>query len=471
MTRRMQEIFSRLSWAQRFLLAGLLILSSGMIGIGWWVGQQIESGVVHQTAANTALYVSSVVEPNLQQLTAGGPTAPASAAIIQQLLQDNSLGQHITAMKVWDTSGKIVYATEPRDIGLAFPIDTDLMHALHGWVASDIRLLDKPENIYDKDRGKRRLVTYTPVRRTGTNEVIAAVEFCQTVDSLDQDIAVAKRNSWLVVGAATALMYLLLAGFVRFASDTIRRQQNELASQMGQLRSLHERVRGAAQRTTAVNERSLRRISAELHDGPAQDLGFALLRLEHLIPKVEHAAPVRLNAPLRPQELPGQTDFSLVQTSLRHAMKEIRAISAGMGLPELENLTLAETAARAVETHEHRTGSAVQLHIGLMPAHAPLPVKIAVYRIIQEALNNAYCHADGRDQQVQLTQGGGCLYLEVADGGPGFDETRAAAWDEHLGLVGMRERAESLGGSFSISSELGHGTRIRVQLPLDGTDV
>jgi len=78
--------------------------------------------------------------------------------VIEQLLQDNSLGQHITAMKVWDTSGKIVYATESRDIGLTFPIDSDLMHALHGWVASDIRILDKPENIYDKDRGKRRLV-------------------------------------------------------------------------------------------------------------------------------------------------------------------------------------------------------------------------------------------------------------------------------------------------------------------------
>lgn len=465
MIRRIKIFYARLSWAQRFLLAGLLILSSGMLGIGWWVGQQIETGVVHQTAANTALYVSSVVEPNLQGLTSGGPAAPASAAMVTQLLQDNSLGQHITAIKVWDTTGKIVYATEPRDIGLTFPIDSDLTHALHGWVAADIRLLDKPENLYDKDQGKRRLVTYTPVRRTGTNEVIAAVEFCQTVDSLDRDIAVAKRNSWLVLGAATAIMYLLLAGFVRFASDTIRRQQNELGSQVRQLRALHERVRGAAQRTTALNERSLRRISAELHDGPAQDLGFALLRLEHLIPKVERVAPVHV------QELPGQTDVSLVRNSLRHAMKEIRAISAGMGLPELENLTLAETAARAVETHEHRTGSAVTLQIGQVAEEAPLPVKIAVYRIIQEALHNAYCHANGIDQQVMLSQSERCLYLTISDGGPGFDETRVAAWDEHLGLVGMRERVESLGGSFKIVSELGHGTRIEAQIPLDGNEI
>lgn len=454
---------ARLSWAQRFLIAGLLILCSGMVGIGWWVGEQIENGVVHQTAGNTALFVSSVVEPNLQALAAGDATTPANTAVMTQLLQDNSLGQHITAVKLWDMTGRIIYATESRDIGLTFPIDSELTHALRGWVASEIRLLDKPENIYDKDRGKRRLVTYTPVRRTGTNEVIAAVEFCQTVDSLDQEIAVAKRNSWLVIGAATAVMYLLLVGFVRFASDTIRRQQNELGSQVKQLQFLHERVQGAAQRTTALHERALRRTSAELHDGPAQDLGFALLRLAHLIPHRE------LAAPLRTQELPAQTDFYLVQNSLEHALKEIRAISAGMGLPELEDLTLAETAARAVETHERRTGTEVTLHMGEVPAEAPLPLKITVYRIIQEALSNAYRHAEGVDQRVQLAYASAQLNISVSDGGPGFDETREAEWDEHLGLVGMRERVESLGGSFNIASELGKGTRIWVQLPLDGT--
>lgn len=459
----MPKFIARLSWAQRFLIASLLILVSGMVGIGWWVGQQIESGVVHQTAANTALYVSSIVEPNLQELAVGGTIAPEHAAMLNQLLQENSLGQHITTVKIWDKVGRIVYATEPQDIGQVFAIDADLMHALKGWVASDISLLDKPENVNDSDRGTRRLETYAPVRRTGTDEVIAAVEFYQTVDSLDKDIAAAKRNSWLIVGAATVVMYLLLLGFVRYASDTIKRQQNELRHQVQELRSLHERLRHAARRSTTLNERSLRRISAELHDGPAQDLGFALLRLEHLIPQAERALVIH------PTGLPVKSDFHLIQNSLRHALQEIRAISAGMGLPELEDLDLAETVSRAVRAHERRTGTKVTLRVGDMPSGVPLSVKITVYRLIQEALGNAYRHADGLDQQVRIEYSANQLNLCVSDGGRGFDQSQPTDWNEHLGLAGMRERAASLGGTFRIESRVGQGTRVYVCLPLETT--
>src|SRR4029079_231467 len=101
---------------------------------------------------------------------------------------------------------------DTRDVGRVCGIDTDLAKALRGWVAADISTLNKPENENDRDRGQRRLVTYSPVRRAGTSEVIAAVEFYQTVDSLDRDVAAAQRNSWLIVGVATVTMYLLLAG-------------------------------------------------------------------------------------------------------------------------------------------------------------------------------------------------------------------------------------------------------------------
>ena len=61
------------------------------------------------------------------------------------------------------------------------------------------------------------------MRRTGTNQIIAAVEFYQTVDDLDRAIAAARQRCWLTVGAVTVGMYLLLAGFVRRISDTISR--------------------------------------------------------------------------------------------------------------------------------------------------------------------------------------------------------------------------------------------------------
>lgn len=465
---RLRNPFAALSWSQNFMMASLVILVAGMAGIGWWVGEQIESGVVHQIASNTALYVSSIVEPNLQELLNGDTILPEHAAMLARLMQDNGLGQHITAVKVWNKQGKVVYATDTTDVGQTFPVDSDLAKALRGWVSSDISMLNKPENAKDRDRGQRRLETYSPVRRAGTSDVIAAVEFYQTVDSLDRDVAVAQRNSWLLVGAATLVMYLLLAGFVRHASNRLKTQQNELSAQVVQLRAvlkqneqLHERSRRAARRATALNERFLRRVSAELHDGPAQDLGFALLRLGHLWPRTERVAALAQAGP---------TDFQIVQHTLQHALQEIRAISAGMGLPELENVTLAETVLRAVRAHERRTATHVILNLNVVPENAPLPVKITVFRIIQEALSNAYRHAGGVGQRVLVQYVHNHLNVSIVDNGPGFAQSPGAEWDEHLGLAGMRERAESLGGAFRISSEPSTGTRITAELPLDANE-
>jgi signal transduction histidine kinase len=284
------------------------------------------------------------------------------------------------------------------------------------------------------------------------------------VDGLDRDLAAVQQRVWLMVGGAGLVMYLLLAGFVRFASDTIRRQQAELGDQVRRLRELlkqnnelHGRVRLAARRTAELNERSLRRISAELHDGPVQDLGLALLRLDQLAPAAQPALAGAASAP----------DFQVVQSSLQHALTEIRAISAGMGLPELENRTPAETVARAVRGHEQRTGTRVDLQLNGLPDRLALPLKITLYRLIQEALSNAYRHGGGAGQAVRVDYLPPKLNLLVTDRGPGFDDTRGLEGEEHLGLVGMRERVESLGGTFHIESQPGRGTRVRAQLPLD----
>jgi len=110
----------------------------------------------------------------------------------------------------------------------------------------------------------------------------------------------------------------------------------------------------------------------------------------------------------------------------------------------------------------------VTVKLNNLPSHLSLPVKITVYRVIQEALSNAYRHAGGAGQEVQVDCGSHQLTLTVADRGPGFDNLGNLERDEHLGLVGMRERLESLGGSFHIESARGQGTRIIAQLPLDG---
>jgi signal transduction histidine kinase len=161
----------------------------------------------------------------------------------------------------------------------------------------------------------------------------------------------------------------------------------------------------------------------------------------------------------------GAPDLSAIQGSVSRALNEVRSISSGALLPQLADLSLEDTVRRALAAHERRTGSDVGLALGPLPAQAPLAVKITTYRVIQEVLNNAWRHAGGRDQAVDVRQDGAYLAVEIRDGGPGFDPSAVAG--DHLGLAGMRERVESLGGRLTVESAPGSGSTVRARIPLE----
>ena len=287
MRSRGRRFGARLSLAKRFMLASLAILLIGMAGIGAWVTRQIEDGVVQRTAATTALYVDSLIAPPVQGLAGDGSLAPADAAELDRLLRETPLGRELAVFHVWDRTGRVVYSTVPALVGQQAPVVGELASALRGWVAADVGELEGEGEVPAGVPRDDLLEIYSPVRSRGTDEVIAAAECYYGTDDLRGEIAAAQRRSWLVVGGAMVLIYLLLAAFVQRASNTSARQQRALADHVVRLtellrqnQELHGRVRGAAARTTALNERFLRRISAELHDGPAQDISLALLRLD-----------------------------------------------------------------------------------------------------------------------------------------------------------------------------------------------
>jgi signal transduction histidine kinase len=233
-------------------------------------------------------------------------------------------------------------------------------------------------------------------------------------------------------------------------------QISRLTELLTQNKELHDRVRRATGSVATLNERFLRRIGSELHDGPAQDMGLALLKLDALIGRWEQGQAV-------PELVRELTE---IQSSLQNAQKEVRAISTGLSLPQLAELSLPQAVIRAVRAHERRTGSRVKLDVASLPEQAALPVKITVYRVIQESLNNSYRHAGGANQQLRAFMDGNLLALEITDEGPGFVPQPSASFNGHLGLAGMRERVESLGGRFSVKSEPGNGTQVTARLPL-----
>jgi signal transduction histidine kinase len=94
-----------------------------------------------------------------------------------------------------------------------------------------------------------------------------------------------------------------------------------------------------------------------------------------------------------------------------------------------------------------------------------MSTKIALYRVVKEALNNGYFHADGKEQAVRVSAVEKQLYVEIEDHGPGFDPT-AVTPDKHLGLISMAERVEMLGGQFTVDSVIGRGTIVKARLPM-----
>ena len=449
--------FTRLSLARQFLLASLLILAAGMIVIGIWVGRQIETGVMNRTAAVTALYVNSVVAPRLHGFALTGRLEENDRAALAALLNSTPLGRRIVAFKVWDDDGRILFSTNPALVDRTFPVERDLASAFAGEVNSKISNLTDLDNAFEQADWSRLIETYAPVRAEGSGSVIAVSEFYQEPGDLLGEVRVAQLRSWIVVGLATLATYLLLAGLVGRASLTISSQRRELRAKVAQLTSLlaqnaqlHRRVRAAATRTIILNERFRQRISADLHDGPGQDLALALLRLEALA---------------ETEEVKSSADYSTLSTALNSALDDLRTITAGLRLPAIEQLSLADAARRAVREYQRKTTLPVDLTMEEVPDEVPTEVRITTYRILQEALANSFRHAGGIGQRVRIGRLDDRLSIEIADGGEGFD-SHAEIPESHLGLEGMRERVEILGGSFEVRSGPGLGTVIHAILPL-----
>lgn len=455
------------SLVQQFTFASLIIMLFGMLGIGWWIGEKIKNGVIRETTANTALYMDSFVAPNIQELGQSKALTPEHIEALNNLFSENEMGRRTASIKIWNKDNTITYSNFPSLVGRKFPRPADQSLSWSGILTGKIGNLQQAENVEERNLPYKQLLEiYSPVRQNGTNQIIAVSEFYQKLDDLDLHVAAVQRLSWLRVGLTMSVMYLFLIGFVRWAGNQIELQKAELKNRVAQLtkllsqnRELTESVRNAAANTTELHERLLRRISAEIHDGPVQDISVALLRLDQAMEQNEICRPINPNRKCN-ENLP------IVQTSLQTALQEMRSIASRLGLPQLEVLTLPEIFTRAVRSHELRTHTKVTLNMNNLPGQATLPIKLTTYRLIQEGLNNAYHHADGVGQELQVTRKSNQLQIEISDRGPGFDVNQTVDWERQIGLAGMQERVESLGGLFAINSKVHEGTKLIVHLPL-----
>lgn len=223
------------------------------------------------------------------------------------------------------------------------------------------------------------------------------------------------------------------------------------------VRDLTERRRlkgfGIAAIEAAEEER--RRIARELHDDTAQTLVALLMRLSALQrrPEVEALA----------------EDLEALRDGLQDAVEGVRRIARGLRPPELQDVGLA-AALRSFVRSLPASGK-VDLELDGSEALLGPDRSLAVYRIAQEATSNAIRHAGAEriGVGIRLEPEGRQVRLEVADDGAGFDLEAIESPGGGLGLIGMEERAQSVGGRLDVDSEPGGGTRVRVYFPVQRT--
>jgi two-component system sensor histidine kinase DegS len=209
--------------------------------------------------------------------------------------------------------------------------------------------------------------------------------------------------------------------------------------------------------TFDVQERERQRIAQDMHDGMNQLLIGAMLELK--------SAHQRLaNENLSQAEDSLQT----VQTILRRVEQEIKHVIYDLRPPTLDALGLAPAVRRYAERFEGYTGIPCKVAIFGEPRRLRPSVEIGVYRLLQEALQNVSSHAQAAQVEAIVAFAPQKLKLTILDNGCGFDLVQVESnGNGRLGLLGMRERAESLGGRIAIETAVGTGTRVELVVPIE----
>lgn len=208
-----------------------------------------------------------------------------------------------------------------------------------------------------------------------------------------------------------------------------------------------------------AQEAERRRVARDLHDSVNQILSAVKFRLN----TVEEGLQDRADAAA------AWRDVLKARADLDKAIEEVRCISRNLRPSELDDLGLAAAVRTLGREFGERTGLAVDLQVGTLPAGLPAEVELNLYRILQEALGNIERHAAARRVEVDLglDSAGGLLGLRVRDDGRGLDAThpRPGGLRTGMGLADMRERAEFHGGRCLVRSAPGQGTEIMIEIP------
>ncbi|CAM3521546.1 histidine kinase [Brevibacillus invocatus] len=347
-------------------------------------------------------------------------------------------------------------AENARQQGNSMKLD---LHELRQEISKVIQKVDALELAYRKSRNRLVLVSRNFHMYTEEDIRIAYEE----ASRIQVDLSIFRERENNLKRRRNDLERQL-----RTLEETIVRAE-KLVSQMGvvlgyltgDLSKIGEALESAKQhqlmnlKVIQAQEEERKRVAREIHDGPAQSMANVVLRSEIVERMLKNE-----------RILEAQMELHELKEMVRMSLADVRRIIFDLRPMALDDLGLVPTLQKYIRTCEERIETTIDLVVFGVEPPLRSSVKAAIFRLVQECLNNVEKHANANTVQVKLEFLQESLRLVVKDDGIGFNLDERMATGGSFGLLGMNERTQLLEGEIEVQSAPGEGTKVLFQIPL-----
>jgi signal transduction histidine kinase len=453
-----QRAVRRVALSSLFLVVAAAVVAVTMVVLGSWIGAYVATSISNGVAQTAVSSIDALISETLQGL---GPERPVGAADRARLdavflVGNDADTTRLLQIRLRDLDGKVIYESFAGI--LTSEVAGDFEEATRGNTVSRLgNLLLQPIGPLEA-QPLPVLEIHTGLHQRDSEEVFAVADLYYSAKAIIEIQRQVQMSIWALVSAAGLCVVGALYIFVSRIGQTIASQRENLARNLEASRrladenlTLHSASEQLRLDAALSNEGLLTRVGSDIHDGPIQLLTLLILRLSM---NAKAAKPL--------PEVASSIDEAAELAS--SAMQELRAISSGLVLPELADLSVEDTVALAIERHEATTGKTVDRYLSAGTTHGQMTSKICAYRIVQEALNNAFWHGDSSATKVVARVADGTLEVEIVNR-TGREGLKPDA--ESLGLRTMRLRVGAVGGGLRVELRESE-VLILAQIPLDG---
>jgi signal transduction histidine kinase len=402
------------------------------------ISEPVSQAILQRERELTLIYQTAQHITQLQSLS---ELLPRLVAEVSKTFNYNSMGillvdKATNELVVRETIG----LQREKHLGFRLPITDKPAGGIVGWVA----YRGEPYLAADVRQTARYIKTVEEIRS----------ELAVPLKIKDEVIGIVDVQSVSVNGLTEKDEFILttLASQIAIAVENARLYE-EVAQARTEIQRKADQLRRLLARTVDLQEEERRRIAADIHDSVIQLVYGALYETQGTLQRLPRSATAT------------QLDLENIQTSLKQAISEIYKAVYDLWPASLDEMGLFPSLRSYLVQYEEGAGIACKLRIQGNPIRFTPAARIAIFRILQEALYNIRKHAQATAVEVVFKFQADRVGVMVQDDGIGFNQEQVLDEQQHLGLISMRERAENIGGVFTIESELGQGSLLSWEFP------